>query len=399
MNTRASLFRIARFALIKVAPGVFNIALIPYLLVALGSASYGLYSTWLSYAMLVTNTVAAIVSQPMYRYLSPRPEEREHFAGFAVGSSAVAGVFSFWVSMVVGAPWPEAFGFATLSICTVLGTALSIDFVVAGQILRLAAYEALRILGIVLVIAIPVLAGRQLTIGNVVLAMAMSNLLPLALLTGRHRFRRPDATWLRRVVPYGLKSATWLVLAGVPVVSAKSILMQAMPEHAFGTYAAIADLTYRGFAIANAALMMWAFPLLSRQFDDKRIAEVRRTLRFALLTYAGSGVIMLAAVIVAADGLSLFDVSALPGGLFAAIAITLANFGWHAMSISHKPFELTLRTTRMATMMALGVVVFYGVTLGLTRFTGMNALYIVTISMLGVALLYCLAALNQEIDH
>jgi O-antigen/teichoic acid export membrane protein len=395
---QGSFSRIVRFALTKVVPGVFNIALIPYLLVALGSASYGLYSTWLSYAMLVANTMAAVVSQPMYRYLSSRPEEREHFAGFTVGSSALAGLISFGVAIVVGAPWPESLGFATLSTGTVLGTALSIDFVVAGQILRLAAYETLRILAIFLAIAIPVVAGQHLTIGNVVVAMALANVLPLAMLAGRHRFNQPDVAWLRRVVPYGLKSATWLVLAGLPVVGAKSILMQTMPEHAFGTYAAIADLTYRGFAIANAALMMWAFPLLSRQFDEGRIAEARRTLRFALLLYSASGVAMLAGVVLVVVGLSLFEVSALPGGLLTAIVITLASFCWHGMSISHKPFELTLRTTRMATLMAIGVVVFYGVTFGLTRFTELNALLVVTLSMVGVAFSYIAISLLQSLE-
>lgn len=399
MNRQASLLRIVRFGLIKVAPGLFNIALIPYLVVALGTASYGVYSTWLSYAMLVANTVAAIVSQPMYRYLSSRPEERVHFAGFAVGASGLAGLVSFGAAMLVGAPWLEALGFAALSMGTVLGTALSIDFVVAGQIMRLAAYETLRILAIFLAIAIPVLAGRQLTVGNVVLAMALSNVLPLVVLAGRHRFSRPDAAWLRRVVPYGLKSATWLVLAGLPVVSAKSILMQAMPEHAFGTYAAIADLTYRGFAIANAALMMWAFPLLSRQFDEGRIAEVRHTLRFALLLYSAGGVAVLAGVVLAVEGLSLFEVSALPGGLLAAIAITLSSFCWHGMSISHKPYELTLRTTQMAGLMAVGVAAFYALTFSLTRLAGLDALYVVTMSMTGVAIMYSLAALNQKVNH
>jgi O-antigen/teichoic acid export membrane protein len=396
---RGSLSRIVGFGLIKVAPGIFNIALIPYLLVALGTASYGLYSTWLSYAILVANTVAAIVSQPMYRFLSSRLEEREHFAGFAVGSSALAGLVSLGVAVAIGAPWPEALGFAALSTGTVLGTALSIDFVVAGQILRLAAYETLRILATFLAIAIPVLAGRQLTIGNVVLAMALSNVLPLVVLAGRHHFSRPNAAWLRRVVPYGLKSATWLLLAGLPVVSAKSILMQTMPEHAFGTYAAIADLTYRAYSIANVALMMWAFPLLSRQFDEGRIAEMRRTLRFAMLLYTAGGVAMLISVVVAVDGLSLFNVSSLPGGLIAALAITLANFGWHAMSIAHKPFELTLSTTRMAALMAIGTVAFYGVTLGLNRFTDLNTLFTVTLSMIGVAFTYIAISLRQKLER
>jgi hypothetical protein len=395
---QVSLFRIVRFALIKVAPGVFNIALIPYLLVALGSASYGLYSTWLSYAMLVANTVAAIVSQPMYRYLSSRPEERMHFASFAIGASGLAGLVSFGVAMLAGAPWPEALGFAAMSTGTVLGTALSIDFVVAGQILRLAAYETLRILAILLAIAIPMLAGRQLTVGNLVLAMALSNVLPLVVLAGRHRCSRPDAVWLRRVVPYGLKSATWLVMAGLPMVSAKTILMQAMPAHAFGAYTSIADLTYRGFGLANAALMMWAFPLLSKQFDQGEVSEARRTLRFTLLIYAGIGAVMLASIL-GTIGLMPIEVAALPGGMLGLALITAASFGWHGMSIAHKLLELTQRTTRMAALMAVGVIIFYASTFTLIRMVGLDAFYVVTLSLLGVAFTYWAIGLGQKLER
>lgn len=394
-----SLLRIVQFALIKVAPGIFNLALTPYLVMTLGTASYGIYSTWVSYAMLVANTVAAIVSQPMYRYLSSRPEERVHFAGFAIGASGLAGLLSFGTAILLGVPSLEALGFTALSAGTVLGTALSIEFVLAGRIMRLAAYEFLRILVIFIAIAMPVLDGRQLTVGNVVFAMALSNVLPLLLLAGRHRFSPPDARWLRQVVPYGIKSATWLVLAGLPIVSAKSILMVTMPEHAFGTYAAIADLTYRGFSIANAALMMWAFPQLSRQFDEGKTAEVRRTLRFALLLYSAGGVAMLASVVLVIEGISLFEVSALPGGLLAAIAITFSSFCWHGMSISHKPYELKLRTTQMAGLMAVGAAAFYTLTFSLIYLAGFDALYAVTLSMAGVAIVYSLLALNQKVDH
>lgn len=399
MSTQASLFRIIQFGMIKVVPGVFNIVLIPYLLVALGTASYGLYSTWLGYAMLVANSLAAIASQPMYRYLSSHPGEREHFASFAVGVAGLAGLASFGVALMAGAPWLLALGFGGLSVGTVLGTAISIDFAINGRIARLTAYEAFRVLVILLALAVPVLAGAQLRIGHVVLALALSNLLPIMVLARRHRFGRLDAVWLRRIAPYGFKSATWLVLAGLPVVSAKSILLQAMPEHAFGTYAAIADLTYRAFAIANAALVMWAFPMLSRQFDEGRIAAVRRTLRFALLIYALGGVAVMAGGVVAVEGLLLFDISALPGGPLAAIAITLASFGWHGMSISHKLYELTLRTTQMAGLMALGVAAFYALTFSLIRIAGLDPLYVVTMSMSGVALIYSLISINQKANQ
>ncbi|MFG6581119.1 hypothetical protein ACGYK1_17125 [Sulfitobacter sp. 1A13191] len=396
MTTQASVFRIIKFALIKVVPGLFNIGLIPYLLVTLGPVNYGLYSIWLSYAMLVANALAAIVSQPMYRFLSSRPEERDHFASFGIGAAGIAGVFSAIVVLIAGAPWWIAFGFGILSVGTVLGTVVSIEFVIDGLIARLAAYEALRVCTIFVAIAIAVFAGDELGFGIVVFAMALSNVLPLVMLAKRYRFSLPGIWWLRRVAPYGVKSATWLILAGLPVVSAKSILLQAMPEGAFGTYAAITDLTYRGFSIANAALIMWAFPLLSRQFDAGEFAEARQTLRLALLLYSFVGIAMILGVAIAAEELSLFNVSVLPGGLYAAIAIAFANFGWHIMSISHKPLELSLRTTRMAVSMALAVCTFYVLVFTLTRLTEFNALYVVTLTMTGVSLMYAVSSLGHK---
>lgn len=400
MRSMSPLFRIVQFATIKVIPGVFNIVLIPYLLIALGTASYGLYSTWLSYIMLVANTLAAVATQPMYRYLSSNPLERQPFATFTLAAALLAGMTGFAVALLAGTPWLLALGFGTLAVGTVLGTAVSIDFVIAGKVARLAAFEAMRILMTIIALAVPILTRDQLVIGDVVLAMALSNVLPIVVLAGRHSLGPVDREWLNRVAAYGLKSAIWLVLAGLPVVGAKTILIRAMPDHAFGTYAAIADLTYRGFAIANAALMMWAFPLLSRQFDDGKIAEVRRTLRFALLIYALGGVVMLAAmVLVALFGQSLVDTAALPGGLLAVILITVASFSWHAMSISHKPFELTLRTTHMAALMGLCVAAFYALTLGLIRLAGLDAFFVVMMSMIGVAFAYMAVSLMQRLER
>jgi len=397
-SLKRSLSQIFRFGLIKVAPGVFNIALIPYLLVALGPESYGQYSTWLGYSMLVANTIAAIVSQPMYRYLSSRPEEGEKFAGLSVLAAVLAGLISFGVAVLVGSPSFLALGFSTLSVGIVLSTAASIGYIVANDIFRLAAYEFLRILAISLVLIGPVLFGKVLTINHVVLSMALSNILPLLLLTRRQRITLPRGAWLSRYVPYGFKSAAWLMLAGLPIVSAKSILMEVMPDQAFGTYAAVADLTYRGFAIANAALMMWAFPRLSRQYDAGNIAMVRQTLRLSLLAYCTSGFAMIGGLGVA-SAWHLVDLTALTHGLFTALIITLGSFSWHAMSIAHKPFELTLRTAQMASLMAVGVVAFYALSFGLIQFDGLNPLYVVTLSMVVVAIAYSSFALMQRLGN
>ncbi|WP_131725682.1 hypothetical protein [Rhodobacter capsulatus] len=398
MSGSAALLKIVRFGMIRVVPGLFNFALIPWLLVTLGPAAYGVYSTWLGYAALVANTVAAIVTQPMFRYLPHRPEERELFTGFALVAALAAAALSGGIFLHLGVSTSFALGFAAFSFGTVLGSSVGVDFVLSQRVMRLASFEALRILSILVVLALPLLRGLPLRTEDVVLGLAVSNLLPILLLAGRPRLALPSRAWLLRTLSYGAKSAAWLLMAGLPMVSAKTILMQAMPEHAFGAYTAVADLTYRGFALANAALMMWAFPLLSAQFDAGEVAETRRTLRFTLLVYSGLGA---AAVAVLLGGIDLFriDAAALPGGMIGVALITLASFGWHGMSIAHKPFEMTQRTMQMAALMALGVAGFYTSSFGLIRLAGFEAFYVVILSLIAVALVYGGIGLSQKLER
>ena len=397
MSGYSALLKIVRFGMIRVAPGLFNFALIPWLLVNLGPAAYGAYSTWLGYAALVANTVAAIVTQPMFRYLPHRPEERDLFTGFTLVTALVAAVVSAGIFLWLGVSFAFAFGFAAFSLGTVIGSAIGVDFVLSQRVMRLASFEALRILSLLCVLALPLIRGLPLHTEDVVLGLALSNLLPILLLAGRRRFALPSREWLLRSLTYGAKSATWLVMAGLPMVSAKTILMQTMPEHAFGVYAAVADLTYRGFALVNAALMMWAFPLLSAQFDAGAVAEARRTLRFTLLVYAGLGGAALALLL---SGVNLFqiDTAALPGGAIGVVLITLASFGWHSMSIAHKPFELSHRTTQMALLMALCVGLFYVSTYGLIGWAGLEAFYVVVLSLIVIALAYGGIGLSQKLE-
>lgn len=392
-----SLLRIMRFGLIKVVPGVFNLALIPYLLVVLGAEAYGLYSIWLGYVVLVANTIAAIVAQPMYRYLSSRPDDRNLFAGFAIVAACIAGLVSFGVTTILGIPSALSIGFAGLAMGTVMGTAAVVDFTIVQKIGRIASFEGLRILTILVVLAVPTLRGTGLELTHVVFGLAISNILPLLVTVRGLRPGVPRFEWLRECGRYGTRSAAWLLLAGFPVVGAKTILLAQMSNEGFGTYTAIADLTYRGFAIANAALMMWAFPLMSRQFDAGKLDEVRQTLRFALLVYGVGGIVTLLGILGSLYFLPI-EVSTLPCGVVAVVTITGASFVWHGMSISHKPLEMTLRTARMAVFMAIAVGAFFTLTYSLIALTEWNAFYIVTLTMIGVGATYAIVTFSQRLE-
>jgi len=325
-----------------------------------------------------------------------KPQERDLYAGFAVAASLLALVLTVFVLAIAGVPKLLAAGFGVFALGTVLISVVAVDLTISQNILRLAFLEVLRIVAILVVMAWPQSTGVALRIDHVVMAMALANLLPAVLLAGRPAFARPRASWLRENLGYGAKSATWLVLAGLPIVTAKTLLMTAMTQPAFGSYTAVADLSYRGFAIVNAALMMWAFPLLSREYDAGNLTETRRLFRFTLLVYAVTGLIGLAAVM-GGIGFLPIPVAQLPGGLAAVALITLTSIAWHGMSIAHKPYELTLRTTRMAGLMALCVAGFHALAFLLPPLTGLDAFAVVVPSMLAMAVVYIAIAGSQRL--
>lgn len=390
--------KILAFALIKVAPGLFNVALIPFLVARLRPDAYGNYSLWLSYAMLVATVIGAVVTQPMYRYLSSRPEDRALFDSFMLVAAVAAGAISTAVAVGLNAPGWLPLGYAAFSAGTVLSAGVSVGFQIDRRIGRLALYEGLRVLTIVLPIAAPILMGQALETGHVVLGLALSNFVPLALLSGPLRLVAPPGQWLRKATLYGVKSAAWLLLAGIPVVGSKSILSSALTPDSFGAYSAFADITYRGFGLVNAAVTMWVFPVLSRRFDEGALEEVRHLLRFALSIYALSGAAVLAGALALA--LAKPDLTAhLSGGLAAIALITLANFAWQGMSIAHKPFELTVRTTRMVLLLAVGVGAFLMLPKAIGMAAAVDPLFAVTAAMAGVAIVYIAISMNQDLGR
>jgi hypothetical protein len=143
---------------------------------------------------------------------------------------------------------------------------------------------------------------------------------------------------------------------------------------------------------------MWAFPLLSRQYDAGNVPEARRTLRFALIVYAATGLVLLAALLVGMRALPL-DTSLLPHGLYSVALITIASLLWHCMSIAHKPFELKQQTSRMASLMAIGTVIFQLVNYILIEQAKLNAFVVVQVSLIAVALTYAIVSFSQKLEQ
>ena len=397
-NFTQNLTRIIQFGTIKIVPGLFNLALIPYLVFALGAADYGNYSLLLSYALLVATVLGAIATQPMYRFLSSHPDELELFNSFAFVAAAFASGVTFLVVLLTTGNWLYSTGFSIFGAGAVVFSAISVRFQIAGQIGRLAAFETLRILTFLAALAVQVLILPDLGVGNVILAISISYVIPLALLARRLRPARPGMDWVKRSAVFGAKSAIWLLLAGLPIVGGKAFLSQAIPAAEFGYYAAVADVAYRGFGILNAAIVMWVFPLLSRAYDQAAYARVRRLLGFAVGTYGVAGLL---GVIIAVAAANFTTVWAAPfsSGILAVAAIMVSCFLWQGMSLVQKPFELTLQTSRMVLFMLAALILFAVLLSGLTSLGTLDPILVLCLSLGVAALFYGTTALSVRLER
>ena len=344
--------------------------------------------------MLLATVAGAVVTQPMYRFLASHREELDQFNGFAFIAATLAAAASLGTMIVLSAPLTLAIGLSVYSFGAVVSASISVQYQIDRLIGRLALYEALRILTILTAITLPVIAGQSLSIQHLVFGLALSNFLPFFLLAKPTKVSLPRQKWLIRTGVFGIKSSGWLLLAGLPIVGSKTILSETLTDEAFGNYSAITDASYRGFGLINSAVTMWAFPTLARLFDTKEYSKARSTLNFSILVYVVSGLLLTATGLIALLHFSTSP-NQLPGGLLGTFFIVAACFTWQGMSIAHKPFELTLRTTRMVLLMAVGVSAFFAISvLGPAQ----HSLLIVTSSMTAVAVVYTVIAANQKLE-
>lgn len=372
MSTRRSdLFKILQLGTIKVVPGVFNLALVPYLVFAMGASAYGDYSLLLSYALLVAAVVGAIVTQPMYRFLSSCPDDVNLFNSFMYSAAAFCSVVTFGVVFIGSGQWLYALGFALFGAGVVTFGAFSVRFQIEGQTGRLACFELLRVFSFLISLVVQWAAFNTLDIGHVIVAIAASFLVPQAVFARGLKMAHPSLRWLKDTASFGTKSAIWIFLAGVPMLATKSILSTSVSDVEFGYYAAFADIAYRGFSILNAAIIMWMFPLVSRAYDDALHNRVKQLLGFALGTYAAVGISLIGTAIFIAYLQDLW-VAPFSSGLLAVSTIMLSSFFWQTMSIAHKPFELAMQTTKIVVLMLAAIAVFAGLAFALVRVIGLD---------------------------
>ncbi|MFT6890516.1 MAG: O-antigen/teichoic acid export membrane protein, partial [Halioglobus sp.] len=81
---------ILKYSAIKMLPGVFGLITLPLVILYLGLEDYGRYSILQAYTLLVVAVGSALVTQPMYRYLSSAPDDQSKFSCMVIMVSAIA---------------------------------------------------------------------------------------------------------------------------------------------------------------------------------------------------------------------------------------------------------------------------------------------------------------------
>lgn len=376
-----TLVRITQFGAVKVVPGLVNILMIPFLHTAMGAAAFGRFSLFLSYALLAVTVLGAVVTQPMFRFLSSDRESLSRFYAFALLAGAAGALAGALAVIIIAGNAAQSLIGAVFVLSAILYTAVIVRYQIEGEIRRLVLLEAARVAILCGVILILSLQPGPVAFAHVTSAFMLSYLLPLLASARDLRLEWPDRKWLLSRIGFGFRSATWLILAGLPFVLSKTLLATHVSDLELGAYSANADMFYRIFGMVNIAIAMWAFPTMSAAFDSGNLREARRTLWFGTTVYALASLTITAAAVFGALFTGPFP-APLSGGLQPYILLLVACFLWQGMSLAHKPLELAQMTGRMIWLMVAAFLLF-----GATMWVLLTASTIDPVSAAAIALI------------
>ena len=354
------LVRIAQFGAIKVIPGLLNIAIIPILHAEMGASGFGAFSIFLGYALLSITVLGAVVTQPMYRFLATDWNSLTNFNAFALITGLLGSVSGFVSAYLVEWRLLEGCLGALFVFSAITYTALTVRFQIQGAITRLVVMEASRV---AILFAIVLIGSIRLGSMEFVVALTafwLSYFIPLFVALRNLQLTWPDRAWLGKTMRFGYLSAIWLLLAGMPLALSKSLIAGRVGEIELGAFTANLDMYYRIFSILNIAITMWAFPAMSKAYDSGDRNGAARIQNYALLVYAIGGLSAIALACLGAVFYRPFPV-AMHDGMAAFTILISACFVWQAMSLAHKPLEMSRRLHFMVAAIALSFLIFLGV--------------------------------------
>jgi O-antigen/teichoic acid export membrane protein len=383
---------ILKYSAIKMLPGVFGLITLPLVILYLGLEDYGRYSILQAYTLLVVAVGSALVTQPMYRYLSSAPDDQSKFSCMVIMVSAIASSLTLATVWLYSKSFVYASGMSLFSLLAILYAYTAVLFQLDGAIAKLAYIEFLRVgLFFTLVVGGESYIG-SLTIAQVIYASVVSYATPMLFYMPTIKFEMPKLPWLRERFLYGLNGAVWLLIAGAPWLVGKAMIDSAAGSLALGQFSAISDIFYRGFGMINSAVVMSVFPLLSREWDSGNLGAVRRIYFLGLVVYLA----LSAASYFALCMLFWFfpeyfgDFDLLTGS---TLLLIVACIIWQILSLTHKRIELALRVKENTKNILISFVIFQVMAYGSVYHSSYDAISAVASAIIVSGLYYALKSL------
>ena len=392
------LIRIAQFGMIKVAPGLVNLALIPVLHENMGGGPFGDFSLILGYALLTITVLGSVITQPMYRFLKSDWQSLGSFMGFAMIAAGLGAVVTIALAAIFEAAFRQALISGAFVGSAILYTTLNVKYQVESRIKWLVTLETVRIAILAGAIFMRVLMGDAIDIVYALAAFWLSYLLPVLLCLRDLKLIFPSIEWIREKLNFGAIAAIWLVLAGLPLPLSKTYLQTYVGDVEFGAFSANIDMYYRAFSMINVAIAMWAFPAMSAKYDAEDYAEATRLQLFSGGVYIAGGIIVSAVVCIVAASFEQFPAT-MQGGLLPFAGVVVACFLWQGMSIAHKPLEMSKRLLTMVGVMLVAFLVFVITANLVLRAEYLEPSLAISLALIIASLVYLIGTLSAHLRH
>ena len=384
---------ILKYSAIKVLPGVFGIVTLPLVIMYLGLEDYGRYSILQAYTLLVVAVGSALVTQPMYRYLSSEPADQDKFVFSVVVVSTISSLLTFPVVFLYSDSLVYASGMSLTCLLAIFYAFTAVLFQLDGKIAKLAYIEFLRVgLFFTLVVGSEKYLGG-LNIPQVIFASVLSYLVPMMLCMPKCTLVIPKFSWIHERFLYGLNGAAWLLIAGAPWLVGKAMIDSAAGSTSLGQFSAVADVFYRGFGMINSAVVMSVFPLLSREWDIGNLETVRRIYLLGIVVYL---------VLCTASYFLLYMVYWFMPGLFGdfdllagnVLLVVSACIVWQILSLTHKKAELARRVGSNTVNICVGFGIFLMLSYALIYHSSFDAVASVALAIIVSGFYYALRSIS-----
>lgn len=408
MMSKPEVRTISGFVLTKAVPGAAVFAATPYWVNRVGFSEYIIYSTGWAMATLVAGFFSAWINQSVLRNTGvgnagfnnlPVPA----LFGTLVFAGASAGLLGSLVAL--GASGFTTWTVAGVSVLAAANTFGSIQAAVLQRELLSGAIAwvlGIRTLGAV-IISVALIEVWKSTSGDaIVWSFAAASVLSVIYAKVKYSAAvsgsgEKSARVLRKFWKYGWPMSIWAAASTAVLYSDRIALSLAIGAEEAGSYAAIADIIVRGFALVAFPITMYAHPIIMRAAnleDDSLRKTINRMLLLVIAVVLFSGAACGLIVILGSRMVNLeYSVSSLGVWL-----IVIGAGAWQVALVTHKFMEVQNRTRELAFIIVFIALVSFSANFGYAQFTGKNIAPVVfCISAVTYCLLtYFLGAARQS---